>query len=96
MTRGGFMKRNFRIVGVLISIFLCPWSLWAVEEMPVIPTDEYIIGPGDILDISVWKDEALTKLVTADKLKRVVRRWPSSEKFSRENSPDLYLTLALV
>lgn len=58
------MKRNFQIVGVLISILLCPWSLWAVEEMPVIPTDEYIIGPGDILDISVWKDEALTKLVT--------------------------------
>jgi polysaccharide export outer membrane protein len=24
----------------------------------------YIIGPGDVLDISVWKDEALTKMVT--------------------------------
>ena len=25
---------------------------------------DYIIGPGDVLDISVWKEEALTKLVT--------------------------------
>lgn len=29
-----------------------------------LPTTAYIIGPGDVLDISVWKDEALTKLVT--------------------------------
>ena len=25
---------------------------------------DYIIGPGDVLEISVWKEEALTKLVT--------------------------------
>jgi polysaccharide export outer membrane protein len=28
------------------------------------PSADYIIGPGDVLDISVWKDEALSKLVT--------------------------------
>ena len=28
------------------------------------PSADYIIGAGDVLDISVWKDEALTKLVT--------------------------------
>jgi polysaccharide export outer membrane protein len=28
------------------------------------PAGAYVIGPGDVLDISVWKDEALTKLVT--------------------------------
>ena len=33
-------------------------------EMEVMPPAEYVIGPGDVLDISVWKDEALTKLVT--------------------------------
>ncbi len=27
-------------------------------------TFSYIIGPGDILDISVWKDESMSKLVT--------------------------------
>ena len=25
---------------------------------------DYILGPGDQLDLSVWKDEALTKVVT--------------------------------
>jgi polysaccharide export outer membrane protein len=28
------------------------------------PVTDYIIGPGDILDVSVWKEAALTKLVT--------------------------------
>ncbi len=28
------------------------------------PGDDYIIGSGDILDISLWKDEAMTKQVT--------------------------------
>jgi len=27
------------------------------------PRDSYLIGPGDMIDISVWKDEALTKSV---------------------------------
>ncbi len=27
-------------------------------------TNNYIIGPGDVLDISVWKDESMSKLVT--------------------------------
>ncbi|MGD9350315.1 MAG: polysaccharide biosynthesis/export family protein [Desulfobacterales bacterium] len=34
------------------------------QEKPVMPGMDYIIGPGDILDISVWKVEELTKLVT--------------------------------
>jgi polysaccharide export outer membrane protein len=28
------------------------------------PGDAYVIGPGDILEVAVWKDDALTKLVT--------------------------------
>jgi len=28
------------------------------------PGDDYIIGSGDILDVSLWKDEAMTKQVT--------------------------------
>lgn len=32
-------------------------------DVAVIDTAAYIIGPGDVLDISVWKDEALTKSV---------------------------------
>ena len=33
-------------------------SLWAGEE-----AKDYVIGPGDALDISVWKDETLTRSV---------------------------------
>jgi len=51
------------VVGVIILIFLFPLSSSAVEQTPVLPTDDYTIGPGDILDISVWKNEALTRSV---------------------------------
>jgi polysaccharide export outer membrane protein len=34
------------------------------EAKPSHPVMDYIIGPGDVLEISVWKETALTKLVT--------------------------------
>ena len=54
---------------LLAGIFflgLCPSSLHAQETSLPAETEPslspaYRIGPGDILDISVWKDEALTK-----------------------------------
>jgi len=36
----------------------------AVKAQSEKPGDDYIIGSGDILDISLWKDEAMTKQVT--------------------------------
>lgn len=33
------------------------------ELRPMFVYPDYIIGPGDVLDISVWKDEALTRTV---------------------------------
>ena len=57
------MKNKLWSGGLLILFLLCPLTSLAAKETPVLPTDEYIIGPGDILDISVWKDEALTKTV---------------------------------
>ena len=42
---------------VLVSLVFSP-PLWAAEE-----GGDYLIGPGDVLDISVWKDEALTRPV---------------------------------
>jgi len=43
----------------MIIIFLTvPMLLWASEK-----NADYLIGPGDVLDISVWKDETLTRSV---------------------------------
>jgi polysaccharide export outer membrane protein len=39
-------------------------SFWTGTASAESPKTAYIIGPGDVLDISVWKNEALTKLVT--------------------------------
>ncbi|CAB1064753.1 FIG123464: Polysaccharide export protein [Olavius sp. associated proteobacterium Delta 1] len=58
------MKNKLWIIGLLGLIYGCPLTSLAAKETPELFADEYIVGPGDILDISVWKDEALTKLVT--------------------------------
>lgn len=49
---------------ILIAILMTASSLWAADQSSTTATGDYIIGPGDILDISVWNNEALTKLVT--------------------------------
>ena len=48
------------------AILLCIFSTHLLAHVtPAVPAEtDYIIGPGDILDISVWKEQALTKLVT--------------------------------
>lgn len=58
------MKNGLWLVGLMVLMILCPVTSMGASENPILPADEYIIGPGDILDISVWKDEALSKLVT--------------------------------
>jgi len=60
----------------LIGIFImADGPLWASEKQAAaaepgkvttrvpIPEQDYVLGTGDVLDISVWKDEALTKSV---------------------------------
>ena len=43
--------------------FLVIMSFWPGAVRAEWPDTNYVIGSGDILDISVWKDEALTKQV---------------------------------
>jgi polysaccharide biosynthesis/export protein len=68
------MKSRVAVAFIVIQIFLAG-SLWAAEEnsqpaAPVVPvaveadvSDRYLVGPGDLLDIFVWKDETLTRTV---------------------------------
>ena len=58
------MKTQLWMIGVLMIIVSLPQFALAANQTPIVPTDDYVIGRGDVLDISVWKDEALTKLVT--------------------------------
>jgi len=60
------MKRNCLTVVLLISMFIIALPLQAAEQAGGMktPMGDYVIGPGDVLDISVWNNEALTKAVT--------------------------------
>ena len=58
------MRNMFWMAGLLVSLMFCPLASMAENDTPTVPTDDYVIGRGDVLDISVWKDDALTKLVT--------------------------------
>lgn len=49
------------VTAILFALF-SPHLLAQVTPAASLETD-YIIGPGDVLDISVWKEQALTKLV---------------------------------
>jgi len=62
------MNRNI-VSAVIMAILLVTISpLQAADqpkaEMAVSPIGDYVIGPGDVLDISVWNNEALTRAVT--------------------------------
>jgi polysaccharide export outer membrane protein len=62
--------RGGKVAGRIVVSFVLAWVAlaspgWAAEKggaQPVVP--EYRIGPGDVLSIEVWKDAALSRLVT--------------------------------
>jgi len=58
------MKRGLCILTLIVYIGINGGPLYGTEPTAIQPGEDYLIGPGDVLDISVWKDEALTKLVT--------------------------------
>jgi len=58
------MKQKSWTTLFLIITLMATSSLWAGDQAPITTTRDYTIGPGDILDISVWDNEALTRLVT--------------------------------
>ena len=63
-SKGAEMKPlNGRIVLILLA-FLLAADVSAAENMSLLTKEDYVIGPGDVLEISVWKEESLTKRVT--------------------------------
>ena len=52
-----------KICAYLFLFFLIAATPLSVAEESASIEADYIIGPGDVLDISVWRDETLTKSV---------------------------------
>lgn len=60
------MLLTSRIVVALalaVSVFVLP-SIAAEAPSGQLPGGDYLIGPGDVILVSVWKDEALTRQVS--------------------------------
>ena len=55
------MVRNFISVVIMAIVLTTAFPLWAEEQAGAPATEDYIIGSGDVLDISVWQNESLTK-----------------------------------
>jgi polysaccharide export outer membrane protein len=55
--------KTAKIMCLMMMLVLTTGLAWAGQKTAWYSGD-YVIGPGDVLDISVWKDEAMTKLVT--------------------------------
>jgi polysaccharide export outer membrane protein len=58
------MKRMKSIILIAVMVFMVSGICFGKGTADNVYGADYRIGPGDVLDISVWKDEALTKLVT--------------------------------
>jgi polysaccharide biosynthesis/export protein len=60
------MKRRYFTVVLFISVLVMISPLQAADQTVATPSPmgDYVIGPGDVLDISVWNNEALTRAVT--------------------------------
>ncbi len=58
------MKRFVFLLTCLGLFFLAVVQVQAGNNAALMQGEHYLIGRGDILDVSVWKDEAQTKVVT--------------------------------
>lgn len=57
------MKKLLSLMCGICLLMFAVAPLWAAEDTSLLAGEPYLIGAGDVLDISVWKDEAQTKTV---------------------------------
>ena len=57
------MKRLLSLMCGFCLLLFAVSPVLAAEDSPLLAGEPYLIGAGDVLDISVWKDEAQTKTV---------------------------------
>jgi polysaccharide export outer membrane protein len=58
------MKQKYIVILLLVGMLIMVSLLNAADQLPEIAKKDYIVGPGDVLEISVWNNDALTKSVT--------------------------------
>lgn len=58
------MRTTIHALILLALLWTASGAAAAEEPASLQPPADYLIGPGDVLAISVWKDEALTRQVT--------------------------------
>ena len=59
------MRSMIAGIALLAAVCLCWTAAWADDEAVVpLSNPDYLVGPGDVLEVSVWKEEALSRLVT--------------------------------
>jgi polysaccharide export outer membrane protein len=63
---GGNMRRNFISILIMAIVITTISPLGAAEQPQTAtsPVGDYTVGPGDVLNISVWNSESLTMAVT--------------------------------
>jgi len=58
------MKQKYFITVLFILMLINITPIQAADQMPEMATKDYVIGPGDVLDVSVWNNAELTRTVT--------------------------------